>query len=164
MLRENLNSVSLAGMSTVSTVRMHRWKQHKLWTNHCVDHTPQCRFMCNSSYSNTSLQWRCSRSVQMSNLPPDYQKAWQRTDLTSHFARGSVACWVGLSNRMALHTVCSRMHLYGHPCCTHSTATLTNCEPCELVAKRIFYALQVRTRTIYKKSNCLKNIFCHIYR
>ena len=63
MLRENLNSVSLAGMSTVSTVRMHRWKQHKLWTNHCVDHTPQCRFMCNSSYSNTSLQWRCSRSI-----------------------------------------------------------------------------------------------------
>ena len=42
----------------------------------------------------------------------------------------------------------------------HSTAILTNRGPCELVAGRIFYTLQIRTRTIiYKKNDRLKIIF-----
>ena len=32
--------------------------------------------------------------------------------------------------------------------CAHGTTILTNREPSELVGERIFYALQVRTRTI----------------
>ena len=47
------------------------------------------------------------------------------------------------------HASCLTMHFYGHPCFAHCTTVLTNPEPCKLVAAvRIFYALQVVTRTI----------------
>ena len=45
--------------------------------------------------------------------------------------------------------------------CTHGTAILTNCESFELVEERIFYAFQVRTRTIINLS--LWKIFFIVY-
>ena len=35
--------------------------------------------------------------------------------------------------------------------CAHGPTVLTNPEPCEFVEERIFYALQVRIRTIIRK-------------
>ena len=51
------------------------------------------------------------------------------------------------------------------PVCAYGTAILTNREPSELVAERIFCASQVRTRTIHvsQKNDCLKNISYCIY-
>ena len=54
----------------------------------------------------------------------------------------------GPSERAVLSASRSRMHLYGHLVCAHGPTLLTNPEPCILVEERIFYALQVRTRTI----------------
>ena len=54
-------------------------------------------------------------------------RLWQRPDLTSHFAPGSVACWAGRLKCMALCAVCSRMHLHGHPhlCTQHYNSDQT---------------------------------------
>ena len=64
----------------------------------CGGHTPQ------QATALWLLQWWRSRSAQM--LLPDYWQVWQRTDLASRFARGSVAstsaCLAGLSKRAAL--------------------------------------------------------------
>ena len=54
----------------------------------------------------------------------------------------------GPSERAALSASRSRMRLYGHLACAHGPTLLTNPEPCKLVEERIFYALQVRTRSI----------------
>ena len=111
---ENLNSIiSLAvGVSiSISTACM---PATATWTSNLLVLLcrPHPSIQVNSSCSNT-LQWRHSRSVESTT------RLWQRTDLVSRFARGSVACWAGLSKRAALCAVRSRMHLYGYPClCT----------------------------------------------
>ena len=46
--------------------------------------------------------------------------------------------------------------------CAHGTVNLTNRGLSELVEECIFHALEVRTRTTYKKNDRLKNIFCCI--
>ena len=72
----------------ISTVRMRRWKQHKHWTctYFCRGRTPHCKqLLC----LQLSVQWRHSCSARTSL--PDYWQVWQRTDLASHFTRGSVA-------------------------------------------------------------------------
>ena len=97
----------------------------------------------NSSCSNSPLQWRRPHSVKSTT------KLWWRTDLVSHFARGSVTYWAGLSRHAALPAPfireCISMVIH---VCAHGTANLTNRGPSELVEERIFHALQVRTRTI----------------
>ena len=56
-------------------------------------------------------------------------------------------------------TTC-KMHFHDHmhDVCAHGSTVLTNPERSEVVAERIFYALQVRTRTI-KGFVHVKNIF-----
>ena len=81
----------------------------------------------------------------MSNLPPGYDKeqtsslalleAWWPAEQASRNAW----CFAPFIQQcISMATVV----------CAHGTAILTNREPSELVEERIFYALQVRTRTI----------------
>ena len=63
----------------------------------------------------------------------------------------------GLSERAALSASRSRMRLYGHLVCAHGPTLLTNPEPCKLesasfMPSRLGHGL-------YKKIDCLKNIF-----
>ena len=95
------------------------------------------------------VQWRSSRSARTSNLPA-YQQVRQRAvHLASRFASSRLGdLHSGPPERAALSASRSRMRLYGHLVCAHGPTLLTNPEPCKLVEERIFYALQVRTRTI----------------
>ena len=61
-----------------------------------------------------------------------------------------------LSRPLEMRAVHSRMRLYGHMAtliCARGTTILTNREPFEFVAERIFCDLQIRTRTSYIR-NC----------
>ena len=57
----------------------------------------------------------CSNSLCMAtfSLIESTTRLWQRIDLASRFAQGSVACWASLSKHIALRAVHSRMRLYG---------------------------------------------------
>ena len=83
-------------------------------------------------------------TLSLVNLPSDYDK-----EQTSPLA--SLKAWwpAEQASQNAQRFVpfareCVSMTLI----CAHGTTMLTNCEPSELVGERIFYALQVRTRTI----------------
>ena len=112
-----------------------------------VDHTPHCRPSCKSSCSNPPCI-KCQRSLS-SNLPPDYDKeqtsplasleAWWPAEQASQM-RGTLRCSLENSSLWPLG--------HGTLVCAHGTTILTNCESSELVGEHIFYALQVRTRTI----------------
>ena len=131
-----------------STVHMCRWKQH--WTlNLCyygVDHTPHCRPRAAARTHRVMATFSLCSNVESTT------RLWQRTDLVSRFARGSVAR--GLHAEQASRNA-RRFAPFVRECismatlvCAHGTTILTNREPSELVGERIFYALQVRTRTI----------------
>ena len=89
--------------------------------------------------------WRRSRSAQTSNLPPEHDKE-QTSFLASleaqwpveHASRNTQCFAPFVRECVSMATLV----------CAHSTAILTNREPSELVAERIFYVLQVRTWTI----------------
>ena len=74
-------------------------------------------------------------------------RLWQRTDLISHFAQGPVACSLQTCGalRRSFENASLWPPLFVH---AHGTAILNNHGPSELVAERMFHALQVRTRTI----------------
>ena len=90
----------------------------------------------------------------MSNLPPDHDKE-QISPLVSLEARwpAEQAC----QNARRLRRLRRSLELenaslwplgLGNLVCAHGTTILINRESSELVGERIFYALQVRTRTI----------------
>ena len=82
-------------------------------TNHWyygVDHTSHCRPR-SATWTMLELTITFSLCLNVECIT----RLWQRTDLTSHFARGLMACWAGFLKCVALHAVRSRMRLYGHP-------------------------------------------------
>ena len=106
---------------------------------------PHPSMQVNSRCLNSPLQWRRSRSARMSNLPPDYDKEQTSSlaSLEAHWpaeqASQNVRCFAPFVRE------CISMAIL---VCAHGTAILTNREPCELVAERVLYTLQVRTQTI----------------
>ena len=68
--------ISLAGISAVSTVCMHRWKQHELWTYYCIDYTPQC------TSTAAARTHHCNEDVQAERECPilDYHQTIDRHD------------------------------------------------------------------------------------
>ena len=81
-------------------------------------------------------------------LPPDHDKE-QTSPLASLEARwpAEQACR-SLRRSLELKNASLWPLGPGNLVCTHSTMILTNRESSELVGEHIFYALQVRTRTI----------------
>ena len=103
----------------------------------CRGHTPH------SKQFQLSVQWRRSRST--GTLLPDYWQVWQRTDLASHFARGSVAsasaCLAGFSKRTVLSrrsfdnaslAVAMARGIKATLLCAHGPTVLTNPQPCSV--------------------------------
>ena len=101
----------------------------------CRSHTPHSKQLA------LSVQWRRSHSAR--TLLPDYWQVWQRTDLASRFARGSVAstsaCLAGLSKRVALScrsfdnsslAIAMARGFEATFLCAHGPTVLTNPEPC----------------------------------
>ena len=136
----------------VSTVHRHRWKQHQT-LNLCsygIDHTPHCRPRAAVQTHRAMATFSLRSNVKSTTRP------WQRADITSGFARGSVACRAGLLKRTALAPLARAQECNAslwplgpsNLVCAHSTTILTNRESSELVGERIFYALQIRTRII----------------
>ena len=87
----------------------------------------------------------------MSNLPPDHDKE-QTLPLALFEAwwPAKQACqnaWY-LRHSLELENASLWPLGPGNLVCAHGTTILTNNESSELVGERIFYALQVRTRTI----------------
>ena len=80
------------------TIDMRRWKQHRTLNlrYYCVDHTPHCR-------PRAAAQTHCAMAMFSlhSNIDSN-TRPWQRADIASRFARGSVACQAGLSKRAVL--------------------------------------------------------------
>ena len=110
MPRENLNSIIIC----ISTVRMHRWKWNLLLVR------PHLSLQANSSCLNLITKKHamatfllCSNIKCITGLSKGMINNC-RSRLS--FARGSVACWAGLSKLTALCAVhmSSRMRLYGH--------------------------------------------------
>ena len=85
----------------------------KLWTYaicyYGVDHTPHCISRAAAWTHCVMATFSLCSNVEFTT------KLWQRTDLASRFARGSVVCWAGLLKCVALCAIHSRMHIYGHP-------------------------------------------------
>ena len=124
ILRGSLISLAVR-MSIVSTVCMPAAAARTL-SLLVLLRRPHPSMQVNSSCSNSPLQWWCPRSVESTTRP------WQRIDLVSCFARGSVACWV--SKRFA--AVHSRMHLYGHvPLFVHMALQI---RPIEMIVWKFF--------------------------
>ena len=153
-------------ISIVSTVCMLAWTLNLLVSLRI--YRPHPLMQVNSSCSNSPLQWRRSRSVKSTI------RLWQRIDLVSRFARGSVACWTGLSKRLTLGASCSRMHLYDHPflCMQHCksdqswafwTCSRTHLLPSrlghglykEIIAPKIFFVVY---SIISHKIFCVRNL------
>ena len=103
-----------------------------------------------SSCSNSLMQCQRSHSVESCT------RLWQRTDLVSCFAQGSVACCLEL--RGALCHSFKNASLWP-PLFVHTA--LTNRGPSELVEERIFMPSSLG-HGLYKKKDRLKNIFCCI--
>ena len=99
-----------------------------------------------NSCSISKLLWQFSRSARTLTLPPDYDKE-QTLSLASLKALwpAEQANW---NNARRFAPFIWEYISIATLVCAHGTAILTNCGPSELVAERIFYALQVRTRTI----------------
>ena len=91
-------------MSTVSTVLL---QQYELWTCYCVDHPSKAR--CRSTVQQLLELTTAIATFSLCSNVESTTRAWQRIDLVSRFAWGSVACWAGLLKRAALRTVHSRM-------------------------------------------------------
>ena len=124
--------------STVSTVRM---QQHELWTYYLVDHTPRCRSItaAQTHHCNGDILALLERRIYHQNGP--------RLSLRSRLGGTWHAEQASWNTRRFAPFVqeCISMATLVY---AHGTAILTNREPSKLVAERIFYALQVRTRTI----------------
>ena len=73
-------------------MRMRKREQHRNLLLWCRPHPSL------SSYSNSPLMGTFSLRSNVESIT----RPWQRADITSRFARGSVACWAGLSKCMAL--------------------------------------------------------------
>ena len=103
-----------------------------------VDHTPPCR-------STAAAQTHHCNGEVLALLKRWIY--WQRTDLVSRFVRSRLGGLLSrpLEIRGASRRGCISMATL---VCAHRTSILTNCGLSELVAERIFYALQIRTRTI----------------
>ena len=129
MLRETRNSIiPLAGMSTVSTVCMHRWKRHKLWL-----HKPHPSMQANSLLELTTTKEHVM-ATWTSNLPR------QRTDLEAQ--------WEQACQNVRWKCV-STLYMYGHSrLCIRHQKILTHCEPSKVVLESIFCALQERTQIV----------------
>ena len=123
----------------VSTPRMRRWRPHP---------SLQAKSSCSNSLCNGDV------------LTPFERRIYHQT-MTKSRHHLSLRPRIGGLPRRPVETrgACaarssSRMHLYAWPLgpgnlvCAHDTTILTNRESSELVGERIFYALQVRTRTI----------------
>ena len=125
------------------TYLMHYWvlvctyadeRSNKLWTY----------AMPRAAAQTHCVMW-CSRSARTLNLPSGYDKE-QTSPLASLEARWPAEQASRNEQRFALFTrECISMATL---VCAHGTTILTNRETSELVEKYIFYALQVRTRTI----------------
>ena len=92
---------------SVSTVRMRRWKQHRPLLLWCRPHPSRTRAAAQTH--------RVMATFSLCSNVESTTRLWQRTDLASRFARGSMACRAGLSKREALCAACSnsRMRLFG---------------------------------------------------
>ena len=90
--------------------------------------------------------------LTLSNLPPGYDKE-QISSLASLKARWPAEQWCFTPFVRECISMATLVY-------AHSTTILTKHGPSEVVEEHIFYALQVRTCTIYYKTNDrLKNIF-----
>ena len=108
MHAELLTACSVQSRLPVSAVCMRRYPNFEpmlLWYR---PHPPHCRPRAAAQTHHVIVTFLLCSNVESTI------RLWQRTDLASRFAWGSVACWAGLSKRTALRTVCLRMHLYGH--------------------------------------------------
>ena len=105
---------------------MHKWKQHWILKlrHYGVDHTPHCRPRAAARTHHVMAMFLFCSNIESTT------RLWQKINLTSHFAQGTVACWVGLSRCAALSAVRLRMYLYGHP---HLYTRHCNSEPSEWV-------------------------------
>ena len=125
-------------LATISTVRM---QQHKLRTYYFIDHTPHCRSTAAAQTHHCNCDVLAVLKCRMYH---------QTMSMNRH-----------LSLRSRLSGLLSRpLEICGASCYSFENASmatlacacvqtaLQNCGPFELVAERIFYALQVRTRTL----------------
>ena len=122
-------------------------KAHKnFFGYHGVDHTPHYRPLKLTMYI-SMVTFSLRLDIESMTRPQ------QRADITSRFARGSMA------EQACQNLRCLRRSLTlenaslwplgpGNIVCAYGTTILTNRESSELVGERIFYALQVRTRII----------------
>ena len=120
-----------------------------LW---CRPH-PSLQAKSSCACSNSLWVWWRFRSAQTLNLPPDYDKE-QTSPLASLKAQWPAEQTCPNAWRYAPYASLWPLGP-GTLVCAHGTTILTNREASELVAVHIFYALQVRTRTIlgwYKSS------------
>ena len=103
-----------------------------------VDHTPHCTAARTHHVLNGDILSRRITDEQTSPLA-SLKARWPAEQISrkarrfTPFAQECVSVPPGLDQALI---------------CAHGTTILTNREPSELVGERIFYALQVRTRTI----------------
>ena len=129
-------------ISLANTVHMHRWKQHKLWTCYCLDHTrtPWCRSIaaasthhCNGDIWAEQKRWICHQTINRHDeeqiSPLASLKAWWPAEQASQNARRlrcsfkNVSLWPPLFVHMAqqlgpivsLLLTCSTAHLLCPP-------------------------------------------------
>ena len=124
----------------VSTARIRRWRSYP---------SLQAKSGCSNSLC---IKWRRSHSAWTLNLPPDHDKE-QISPFASLEARwpAEQACRNARHLRRLLELENASLWPLGpgNLVCAHGTTTLINHESSELVVERIFYALQIRTRTIW---------------
>ena len=97
------------------------------------------------------MKWQRSHSARTSNLPPNHDKE-QTSPLASLEVQWPAEQACQSARRLHCSLELENAFLWplgsGNLVCAHGTTILTNCESSELVEEHIFYALQVRTRTI----------------
>ena len=132
----------------VSTVRMRRWKQHRTFPLWCRPHPS---LQAKSSYSNSQCNGDVLTPLERRIYHQTMTKCRHRLSLRSRLVgllSRPVETQGACAARLSSGTWCISVALgLGNSICAHGTI-LTNRESSQLVGERIFYALQVRTRTI----------------
>ena len=112
---------------------------------YCVDHIPHCRPRAAARTHRVLNGDVLSRRIYQQTITKN------RSRLSFHSKLGGL---LSRSFEMRSASRCSLENAFlwplGHDTliCAHGITILTNRKPSELVGKRVFYALQVRTRTI----------------